>query len=65
MSDPDRVSMAFIWDTASPHFSRRTFMKTMGFAAAAGFAAACGSSGSSSKTGGTTRPRTTPKSPRA
>ena len=29
MSDPDRVSLAFIWDTASPHFSRRTFMKTM------------------------------------
>ena len=38
MSEPDRVSLAFIWDTDSPRFSRRTFMKTMGFAAAAGFA---------------------------
>ena len=60
MSDPDRVSLAFIWDTASPHFSRRTFMRTMAFASAAGFAAACGSSsaksGSPSSGGSTTRP---------
>ncbi len=47
MSDPDRVRLAFIWDTASPHFSRRTFMRTMAFASAAGFAAACGSSSKS------------------
>ena len=52
MSDPDRVSLAFIWDTASPHFSRRTFMRTMAFASAAGFVAACGSS-SKSGTGST------------
>src|SRR6185436_14709579 len=44
MSDPERVSLAFIWDTDSPKFSRRTFMGTMAFAAAAGFVAACGSS---------------------
>jgi spermidine/putrescine-binding protein len=42
------VNLAFIWDTSSPHFSRRTFMRTMAFVSAAGFAAACGSS---SKTG--------------
>jgi spermidine/putrescine transport system substrate-binding protein len=42
--EPDRVSLAFIWDTDSPRFSRRTFMGTMAFAAAAGFVAACGSS---------------------
>ena len=47
MSDPDRVSLAFIWDTDSPHFSRRTFMRTMAFASAAGFVAACGSSSKS------------------
>jgi spermidine/putrescine-binding protein len=48
MSEPDRVSLAFIWDTDSPRFSRRTFGKTMAFAAAAGFvAAACGSSSGS------------------
>jgi spermidine/putrescine transport system substrate-binding protein len=60
MSDPDRVNLAFIWDTASPHFSRRTFMRTMAFASAAGFAAACGSSGSKSgkKSGGSTTPPT-------
>jgi spermidine/putrescine transport system substrate-binding protein len=44
MSEPDRVSLAFIWDTDSPRFSRRAFMGTMAFAAAAGLAAACGSS---------------------
>jgi putrescine transport system substrate-binding protein len=44
MSEPDRVSLAFIWDTDSPRFSRRTFMRTMAFASAAGFVAACGSS---------------------
>jgi spermidine/putrescine-binding protein len=65
MSDPDRVSLAFIWDTASPHFSRRTFMKTMGFAAAAGFAAACGSSSSKAKTSGTTAPPDYSKEPKA
>jgi spermidine/putrescine-binding protein len=49
MTEPDRVSLAFIWDTNSPRFNRRTFMKTMGFASAAGFIAACGgSSGKSS-----------------
>jgi spermidine/putrescine transport system substrate-binding protein len=53
MSEPDRVSLAFIWDTDSPRFSRRTFGKTMAFAAAAGFMAACGSS-SSNGTGSTT-----------
>jgi spermidine/putrescine transport system substrate-binding protein len=42
--EPDRVSLAFIWDTESPRFSRRTFLGTMAFAAAAGLAAACGSS---------------------
>jgi spermidine/putrescine-binding protein len=47
MSEPDRVSLAFIWDTDSPRFSRRTFGKTMAFAAAAGFMAACGSSSNS------------------
>ncbi len=57
MSDPDRVSLAFIWDTESPHFSRRTFMRTMAFASAAGFMAACGSS-SKSGAGGSTSPTT-------
>jgi len=61
MSDPDRVSLAFIWDTESPHFSRRTFMRTMAFASAAGFVAACGSSskggtGSTGSSGSTTPP---------
>jgi spermidine/putrescine-binding protein len=46
MSEPDRVSLAFIWDTDSPRFSRRTFGKTMAFASAAAFLAACGSSSS-------------------
>jgi spermidine/putrescine-binding protein len=66
MSDPDRVNLAFIWDTASPHFSRRTFMRTMAFASAAGFAAACGSS-SKSGTGssGSTTPTTFPIKPEA
>jgi spermidine/putrescine transport system substrate-binding protein len=53
MSEPDRVSLAFIFDANSPRFSRRTFGKTMAFAAAAGFVAACGSS-SKPGTGGTT-----------
>ncbi len=54
MSEPDRVSLAFIWDTDSPHFSRRTFIRTMGFASAAGFIAACGGSSSpSSSSSGT------------
>ncbi|MDQ1384540.1 MAG: spermidine/putrescine transport system substrate-binding protein, partial [Actinomycetota bacterium] len=64
MSDPDRVSLAFIWDTASPHFSRRTFMKTMAFASAAGFVAACGGSsksGTPSAAGSTTPPTFDPK----
>jgi spermidine/putrescine-binding protein len=70
MSDPDRVSLAFIWDTESPHFSRRTFMRTMAFASAAGFVAACG--GSSSKSGspgtgssGSTTPPTFSSKPEA
>ena len=54
MSEPDRVSLAFIWDTDSTRFSRRTFVKTMAFASAAGFMAACGSSGS--KGSGSTTP---------
>ena len=49
--DPDRVSLAFIWDTDSPRFSRRTFMRTMAFASAAGFLAACGGSSSKSELG--------------
>jgi len=57
MSEPDRVSLAFIWDTDSPRFSRRTFGKTMAFAAAAGFVAACGSSSDS----GTATPSTDKK----
>jgi spermidine/putrescine-binding protein len=51
MSEPDRVSLAFIWDTDSPRFSRRTFVKTMAFASAAGFVAACGSSSSKGGSG--------------
>jgi spermidine/putrescine-binding protein len=66
MSDPDRVNLAFIWDTDSPHFSRRTFMRTMAFASAAGFVAACGSS---SKVGtgssGSTTPPTFSNKPEA
>lgn len=54
MSDPDRVSLAFIWDTDSPHFSRRTFVKTMAFASAAGFIAACGSDSNGKATATTT-----------
>ena len=65
MTDPDRVSVAFIWDTASPHFSRRTFMKTMGFVAAAGFAAACGGSSKSTKSAGTTPPPDYSKEPKS
>jgi putrescine transport system substrate-binding protein len=53
MSEPDRVSLAFIWDTESPLFSRRTFMRTMAFASAAGFVAACGGSSSKSSSSGT------------
>jgi spermidine/putrescine-binding protein len=66
MSDPDRVNLAFIWDTDSPHFSRRTFMRTMAFAGAAGFVAACGSS-SKSGTGssGSTTPPTFSAKPEA
>jgi spermidine/putrescine-binding protein len=62
------VNLAFIWDTDSPHFSRRTFMRTMAFASAAGFAAACGSSsksGSPTSTGGTTTPPTFSSKPEA
>jgi spermidine/putrescine transport system substrate-binding protein len=67
MSDPDRVSLAFIWDTESPHFSRRTFMRTMAFAGAAGFVAACGGSSSKSGTGssGSTTPPTFSSKPEA
>jgi spermidine/putrescine-binding protein len=59
MSEPDRVSLAFIWDTDSPRFSRRTFVKTMAFASAAGFMAACGSSSNSGS--GSTTPSTSKK----
>ncbi|MDQ1476434.1 MAG: spermidine/putrescine transport system substrate-binding protein [Actinomycetota bacterium] len=67
MSDPDRVSLAFIWDTASPHFSRRAFMKTMAFASAAGFVAACGGSskGGTTSAGGSTTPPTFDPKPEA
>ena len=67
MSDPDRVNLAFIWDTDSPHFSRRTFMRTMAFASAAGFAAACGSSSKSGSpsSGGPTTAATFPNKPEA
>jgi spermidine/putrescine-binding protein len=58
MSEPDRVSLAFIWDKDSPGFSRRTFGKTMAFASAAGFLAACGSS---SKSPGTADKKAEPK----
>jgi spermidine/putrescine transport system substrate-binding protein len=61
MSEPDRVSLAFIWDTDSPRFSRRTFVKTMAFASAAGFMAACGSSSSS---GGSATPGTKAAEPK-
>jgi spermidine/putrescine-binding protein len=54
MSEPDRVSLAFLWDKDDPGFSRRAFIKTMGFASAAGFLAACGSSGSGKSSGATT-----------
>ncbi len=52
MTEPDRVSVAFVFDTNSPRFSRRAFMRTMAFLSAAGFAAACGSSGSSKSSPG-------------
>jgi spermidine/putrescine transport system substrate-binding protein len=65
MSDPDRVNLAFIWDTASPHFSRRTFMRTMAFASAAGFAAACGSSSKSTGGSASTTPPTFSNKPEA
>src|SRR5262245_19024904 len=53
MNEPDRVSLAFIWDVNSPRFNRRAFMKTMAFLSAAGFAAAaCGSDNSGSGSGG-------------
>jgi spermidine/putrescine-binding protein len=61
MSDPDRVSLAFIWDPTSPHFNRRTFMKTAAFASAAGFIAACGGSSGSSKAGTTSDKTAEPK----
>jgi spermidine/putrescine transport system substrate-binding protein len=56
--EPDRVSLAFIWDKDSPGFSRRAFLGTMGFATAAGFLAACGG-GSSSKSGSGSKTSTT------
>jgi spermidine/putrescine-binding protein len=64
MSDPDRVSLAFIWDVNSPRFSRRAALKTIAFASAAGFIAACGSSKSGSSPtskSGTTGPNTEAK----
>ena len=62
MSEPDRVSLAFIWDKDDPGFSRRTFVKTMGFASAAGFIAACG--GSSGKSLSPASKKAEPKEPR-
>ncbi len=62
--DPDRVSLAFIFDKDSPGFSRRAFLGTMAFASAAGFVAACGGSsngGSSSPGTPTTPPSFDPK----
>lgn len=53
---PERVSLAFVLDTTSPRFSRRTFLGTLAFASAAGFVAACGGSGSGS--GGGTEAKT-------
>ncbi len=48
------MSLAFIWDVTSPRWNRRTFIKTMGFAAAAGFvAASCGSDSGSKSSSGT------------
>ena len=61
MSEPDRVSLAFIWDTDSTRFSRRTFVKTMAFASAAGFVAACGSSKGSATPTATTSKKAEPK----
>jgi spermidine/putrescine transport system substrate-binding protein len=52
MTEPDRVSVAFVFDATSPRFNRRAFMKTMAFASAAGFAlAACGSDDDDSPSG--------------
>jgi spermidine/putrescine transport system substrate-binding protein len=61
MNDPDRVSLAFIWDTDSTRFSRRAFVKTMAFASAAGFVAACGSSKGSGTPTATTSKKAEPK----
>ena len=61
-SDPDRVSLAFVFDKDSPGFSRRSFLGTMAFAGAAGFLAACGSSGSSGKSSGSNPANVTPGS---
>src|SRR3954452_12902815 len=61
MSEPDRVSLAFLWDKDDPGFSRRAFIKTMGFASAAGFIAACGGSSSKGSSGGTTPAKTEAK----
>ncbi|MDQ1510001.1 MAG: spermidine/putrescine transport system substrate-binding protein [Actinomycetota bacterium] len=61
MSEPDRVSLAFIWDTDSTRFSRRIFVKTMAFASAAGFVAACGSSKGSGTPTATTSKKAEPK----
>jgi spermidine/putrescine-binding protein len=61
MSEPDRVSLAFIWDTYSTRFSRRAFVKTMAFASAAGFVAACGSSKGSGAPSATNLKKAEPK----
>jgi len=61
MSEPDRVSLAFIWDTDSTRFSRRAFVKTMAFASAAGFVAACGSSKGSGAPSATNLKKAEPK----
>lgn len=43
----ENVDVAFLWDTDSPRWSRRRFIQTMGFMAAAGYVGiGCGSSSS-------------------
>jgi spermidine/putrescine-binding protein len=48
MTAEEPLNLAFVWDVESARFSRRAFMQTMAFAAAAGFLASCGSGGGSS-----------------
>ena len=47
--DPEAVDVAFLWDPLSPRWSRRRFLQTMGFmAAASAVGVSCGSSSKSS-----------------